>query len=273
MEDNRILNLLPVLLASIGLSLIIDSRIAQNKVVTKQTPKIDLVQEFLKKQAEPVPSTKFSHLKIGVIDVGHVDWKQMPKVNYNQYTLSSNEDQEHGHYVTNEIVQFLNEKKLLSQVEFIYCQVSRKTMDLKNCLNVMVVNKVNLTNISMNFGEGSLITVEESVLLSKLTNSSKVVIAAGNDGLNSGNRLCDITSQNKICVGGYNAIEVDAKSNYEQNVDIYEPFYAQYSNYTGTSFSAPIHLAKVATLMFHGQDYQYASKKQITTRQVASHNE
>lgn len=261
---------IPLFLAGFGLALIIESTLLQQNTQSSiAQPKIDLTQEFLKKQAIEVSVPKMNKVKIGIIDVGHVNWSELPKVSFSQSILDSHEDQNHGHNVTNEIVQALNSQKVLDQVEIVYCQASsQNNYNIENCVNFMIDQNVNITNISFAFGNGA--TVSESVGLNKLLKSSKLILSAGNDGLNSGNKLCDISSSNKICVGGYNSIEIDPNSNYGTNVDIYEPYYAQYSNNRGTSFSAPIHASKLAVLLIHGKSYEYSNHKVSNNRQLAS---
>ena len=242
--------------------------INSKKSTQSSVNKIDSVKEFLSKQTIIVEAQKFHTLKIGVIDIGQVDWSKLPQVSYNQYILDSNENQEHGHYVTNEIVSELNAKGLLSKVQIVYCQVSKFSMILEQCLDIMLLNQVQITNVSMSFGKDSQISLLEILSFGQLLNNSKVVFSAGNDGQESGNALCDMKSVNKICVGGYNQVEIDPKSNYGKNVDVYEPYYAKYSNYIGTSFSAPMHVAKIASLMLQGKDYKYHAS---SNRNLASH--
>lgn len=227
--------------------------------------------EILNKQTSIIElNKKPKSLKIGIIDVGTVQWNELPTVKHKEIFLPQNTSGlDHGHAVTTEMVKLLNISQNLPQVEIVYCEVQFGNMVLEFCLAKMMQEKVDILNMSMSIKGTVGVTLNELDLLNKISENTKIVIAAGNDGKNSENLLCNLT-HNKICVGGYNAQgEISRNSNFGNNVDVYESFQALYSDKRGTSFSAPIHAAKLAKLLLEGREFQYHTKTN-PNRSVAS---
>lgn len=271
----KILNLIIISLVITGTSLITSSLKNNSSHIVEQSSIVKpdqntLLNEIINKQASIINlKSAPSKLKIGIIDVGAVEWLDLPPVKANEMLLTLNPDrQKHGNFVVREIVKALEATQNLSKVEIIYCEVSLNNMYLEPCLEFMLKEKINILNLSMEFKTG--VVLNELYLLNQLSITSKIVIAAGNTGKESENLLCNLNN-NKICVGGYNTNgEIDYHSNYGKNVDIYESYQAHYSNYTGTSFSAPIHVGKIANLLLSGHDYQYATQIKNNSRTMAS---
>lgn len=273
-KTERALDFTVKILATLGLLFVTS---AQIKNLTKKTtitktsisrPDSNaMLQELMSKQTSTIQThKKVKKLKIGIIDIGGVDWSQLPTVAHKEVIFPNPDRQTHGHFVTQEIIKPLELSKNLNQVEIIFCEIQLGNMSLIPCLKTMVKEKIDILNLSMSFSEGA--TYPEIDLLNEISNKAKIVVAAGNSGLNSENMLCNL-AHNKICVGGYGANgEIHNNSSYGQNVDTYESFHAHYSDNNGTSFSAPIHVAKIAKLLLNGQDFDY--KHNQVTRTLAA---
>jgi subtilisin family serine protease len=161
-------------------------------------------------------------------------------------------------------------------VEIIYCPLPMypgKNDDhsvLENdCLKRISHMKIDYLNLSI---EGINPDPEEQLNLSKISESTIITVAAGNSGTNIKSYPCSYEMKNKVCVGNVGPnFKIHKTSTRNAEVNVYElgvnvlvyiSTSLQLYETSGTSFSAPLHLAHLIRDAQLGRIYDYKTSIQ-----------
>jgi hypothetical protein len=241
----------------------------------------------------PVPTTVFPptlpeinqktiqgrKIRVGFIDAGHPFWNNayLNKFSHSDITDSSLIVSKEWYHATGVMTSFLLtlEKYIpssQSNIEIVYCAYDQQGMGSEfYCLNQMKDAHLDYLNLSFEGAEANQLELHFLTLISENT---IITIAAGNSGKNKSSYPCSYEVKNSVCVGSLDENgQIASHSNRGHTVKTYEQgeYVLMYStersdgfNFgTGTSFAAPVHLAKLVAGSIKGLRFDYQRRNEI----------
>lgn len=150
-------------------------------------------------------------------------------------------------------------------VEIVVCSAEKADLEGSiRCLQLMHTEKLDYLNISLS---GFDFSDHEKVLLELISKNTVITFAAGNNGLTKPSYPCAYNVSNTVCVGNVNYYGIiNYSSNfgswvntYDLGVDVrvFDSDLSAPTARTGTSFSAPIHMARLVAGSIRGDRFDY----------------